>query len=217
MTIVGVVGAVRGAGLSLDPQPEVFVPYVKGGSWPSVNLIVKSTAPPRALAPSIAERIHRVDPALSPATITDMNELVARASGQPFFYARLFGVLAGCRVRAEPGRRLRRRGPRRLGEVQRDRDSQLPRRAIRRHRAPDPARNGDGRRSSRGGRRTGRVDASKTHGGVRLRRRIDRLGRHRGQRAGALGAGAGRRLHRHPARGRSAADGPVEARGGALA
>ncbi len=95
MTIVGVVGAVRGAGLSLDPQPEVFVPYVKGGSAATLNLIVKSTAPPRALAPSIAERIHRVDPALSAATITDMTELVGRASGQPFFYARLFGVLAG--------------------------------------------------------------------------------------------------------------------------
>jgi putative ABC transport system permease protein len=95
MTIVGVVGAVRGAGLRLDPQPEVFVPYVKGGARATLNLIVKSPAPPRALAPSIAERIHRVDPALSPATITDMTELVGRASGQPFFYARLFGVLAG--------------------------------------------------------------------------------------------------------------------------
>ena len=60
-----------------------------------MNLIVKAGVPPRVLAPSIAERIHRVDPSLSPATITDMTELVARASGQPFFYARLFGVLAG--------------------------------------------------------------------------------------------------------------------------
>ena len=95
MTIVGVVGAVRGAGLSLDPQPEIFVPYVKGGSRVALSLIVKSPAPPRALAPSIVERIHRVDPALSPSTITGMTDLVGRASGQPFFYARLFGVLAG--------------------------------------------------------------------------------------------------------------------------
>jgi len=95
MTIVGVVGAVRSAGLSLEPQPEVFVPYVKGGTRVAMNLIVKAGAPPRALARPIAERIHRVDPSLSPTTITDMTELVARASGQPFFYARLFGVLAG--------------------------------------------------------------------------------------------------------------------------
>ena len=95
MTIVGVVGAVRGAVLTLDPQPEVFVPYVKGGSEVTLSLIVKSTAPPRALAPAIAARIHRVDPALSASTVSDMTELVASASGQPFFYARLFGVLAG--------------------------------------------------------------------------------------------------------------------------
>jgi putative ABC transport system permease protein len=94
MTIVGIVGSVRGAGLSLDPQPEVFVPYVKGGSSPSLSLIVKATAPARWLAPAIVERVHRVDPALSPATITDMTELVSLASGQPFFYARVFGVLA---------------------------------------------------------------------------------------------------------------------------
>jgi putative ABC transport system permease protein len=94
LTVVGVVGSVRAAGLRLEPQPEVFVPYVKGGSWPSLSLIVKSSAPPRALASSIGERIHRVDASLSPATITDMSELVALASGQPFFYARLFGVLA---------------------------------------------------------------------------------------------------------------------------
>src|SRR5580704_13859960 len=94
MTIVGIVGSVRGAGLSLDPQPEVFVPYVKGGSSPSLSLIVKAAAPARSLAPAIVERVHRVDPALSPATITDMTELVSLASGQPFFYARVFGVLA---------------------------------------------------------------------------------------------------------------------------
>jgi putative ABC transport system permease protein len=95
MTVVGVVGSVRGAGLAVDAQPEVFVPYAKSGARSTVNLIVKSAAPPRGLAPAVIERIHRADALLSPATITDMTELVARAVGQPYFYARLFGVLAG--------------------------------------------------------------------------------------------------------------------------
>ncbi len=95
MTVVGVVASVRGAGLDVDPQPEVFIPYGKGGTQSMVNLIVKTTVPPRALAASITERIHRADSALSPTTITDMPALVARAVGQPYFYARLFGVLAG--------------------------------------------------------------------------------------------------------------------------
>jgi putative ABC transport system permease protein len=95
LTIVGVVGAVRGAGLNLDPQPEVFVPYAKGGSSSIVSLIVKSSVPARTLAPLVVERIHAIDPSLSPASIVEMSELVGLASGQPFFYARLFGVLAG--------------------------------------------------------------------------------------------------------------------------
>jgi len=96
LTVVGVVGSVRGAGLNVDPQPEVFVPYVRG-TMPRevVNVIVKTAMPPQALAPAIIERIHRVDATVSPTTITDMTELVARASGQPSFYARLFGLLAG--------------------------------------------------------------------------------------------------------------------------
>ena len=94
MTVVGVVGSVRGAGLGADPEPEVFFPYVKDGAWATVSLIVKGQWPTNTLAPIIVERIHRADPALSPATITDMTELVARAVGQPYFYARLFGVLA---------------------------------------------------------------------------------------------------------------------------
>jgi predicted permease len=95
LTIVGVVGSARGAGLGVDPQPEVFVPYGKSGTRSTMALIVKASVAPRTLAPAIVDRIHRADAALSPTTITDMAELVAAASGQPHFYARLFGVLAG--------------------------------------------------------------------------------------------------------------------------
>jgi hypothetical protein len=95
MTVVGIVGSVRGAGLGVDPEPEVFMPYAKSGASAEVSLIVKAATPPRVLAPAVVERVHRADAALSPATITDMTELVSRAVGQPYFYARLFGVLAG--------------------------------------------------------------------------------------------------------------------------
>jgi predicted permease len=90
MTVVGVVGSVRGAGLGVDPQPELFIPYTKAGARSTVSLIVKTTLP----ASAVTERIRRVDGALSPATTTDMDALVARASSQPYFYARVFGFLA---------------------------------------------------------------------------------------------------------------------------
>ena len=94
MTIVGIAGSVRDAGLGVEPQPEVFVPYARAPVPSTLTLIVRSVAPLQAVAPAVVQRIHRVDAELSPATITDMRELVARATGQPFFYARLFGVLA---------------------------------------------------------------------------------------------------------------------------
>jgi putative ABC transport system permease protein len=95
MTIVGVVGSVRGAGLAADPQPEVFVPYVKDGTRSTLHLIVKAPMPASALAAVVGDRIRRVDAALFATEVTDMTELIARAVGQPYFYARLFGVMAG--------------------------------------------------------------------------------------------------------------------------
>lgn len=95
LTVVGVVGSVKGAGLTVDAQPEVFVPYVRGGQMSTFTLVVKSSVATATLAPLINDAIHRADSALSPAAVTDMNELVSRAIGQPHFYARLFGVLAG--------------------------------------------------------------------------------------------------------------------------
>jgi putative ABC transport system permease protein len=94
LTIVAVVGSVRAGGLGVDPQPEVFVPFARGGAQSTVNLIVKSSAPASVLARAVVDLIHRVDAELSPSTVTTMSELVASAVGQPYFYARLFGVLA---------------------------------------------------------------------------------------------------------------------------
>jgi predicted permease len=94
LTIVGVVGSTRGAGLGVEPQPEVFVPYVKGSSEPTVALLIKANIAARGLAPMVTERVRRIDAALSAPATTDMVDVVARVVGQPYFYARVFGVLA---------------------------------------------------------------------------------------------------------------------------
>jgi hypothetical protein len=74
----------------------VFLPIAKGGagSGAFVNVIVKASAPPQALGAAVIERIHRVDNALYPTVVAPMSDLVAKTLGQPYFYARLFGVLA---------------------------------------------------------------------------------------------------------------------------
>jgi predicted permease len=94
MTVVGVVGSVRSAGLAFDPEPEVFVPYTQSATNSILSLIVKTSSPDWVLVPAIAQRLHSVDFALSPTTVTTERELVSQGLGRPLFYARLFGVLA---------------------------------------------------------------------------------------------------------------------------
>jgi hypothetical protein len=93
MTIVGVVGSVRSAGLGMEPQPEAFVPYVKAGRRSALSLIVKTTQPFSSIAATVRQRILSADPALSVPKATQMTELVDRSVSQPYFYARVFGVL----------------------------------------------------------------------------------------------------------------------------
>ena len=97
ITIVGVVGSVRSAGLALGPEAEVFVPYNQAASqsmFGIVNLVVKTSSPATVVAPAIVQRLHSVDAALTPTAVTTERELVSRGLGRPLFYARLFGVLA---------------------------------------------------------------------------------------------------------------------------
>jgi hypothetical protein len=94
MTVVGVVGSVRSAGLGLGPEPEVFVPYNQSASRYLLNLLVKTSSPQGGVVLAIGQRLHAVDSALSPTAVTTERELVSRGLGRPLFYARLFGVLA---------------------------------------------------------------------------------------------------------------------------
>jgi len=93
LTIVGVVGSVRSAGLGIEPQPEAYVPYVTGGRRAAMSLIVKTTKTPGSIASALRQRILLTDPALSVPAIAEMTELVDRSVSQPYFYARVFGVL----------------------------------------------------------------------------------------------------------------------------
>ena len=97
MTVVGVVGSVRSAGLALAPEPEVFVPYTQNASLSiitSLVLLVKTSSPQTVVVPAVVQRLHSVDAGLSPTAITTERELVSRGLGRPQFYARLFGVVA---------------------------------------------------------------------------------------------------------------------------
>ena len=85
--VVGVVGGVRYFALDRDVEPEMYLP-VSQGNFNSMDLVVRGTIPPAALAAGIRGALQRVDPSLPVATYRTMRALVDRS-----LFARRFIVL----------------------------------------------------------------------------------------------------------------------------
>lgn len=90
MTVVGVVGDVKHAGLAAAAQPHVYLPHSQE-PWGSLSFVTRTSVPPRRLASAVREQVRSLDPAL-PATITTMDEVVAGSVGLERFYALLVGL-----------------------------------------------------------------------------------------------------------------------------
>jgi predicted permease len=87
VTIVGVVGDFRNAGLALPPQPQITVLY---SQHPLVNygfkdIVTRTALEPRLLVPEIRRQLHELDPDIPFAEVQTMDELVeAQTGGQRF-------------------------------------------------------------------------------------------------------------------------------------
>ena len=206
--------SVRGAGLGLEPQPEVFVPSCAAAARRRCSLIVKSSLPhERAGA---ARRAAQSTTSMPTSRRRDADDRHRRARHRPAAVLRATVRRArGCGVRAEPRRHLRRGGARRVGAVERDRDPKLSWRAAARSRRADPARDGGARscrrscsarwaRGSCSGRVAAFVYGVESTDWIVIAR----------ERAGAVGARVRVGVRGGPARARDPADGPLEARRG---
>jgi predicted permease len=87
VTIIGVVGDFRNAGLALPPQPQITVLY---SQHPLVNygfkdIVIRTASEPRLLVPEIRSQLHELDPDMPFAEVQTMDELVeAQTGGQRF-------------------------------------------------------------------------------------------------------------------------------------
>jgi predicted permease len=91
--VVGVVGDVRYFGLDRGTDPEMYFP-LRMGDYQSVDLVVRSTIPPAALASGIRAALHRVDPTLPVAEFRTMQQLVDRSVFARRFLAMLVAAFA---------------------------------------------------------------------------------------------------------------------------
>jgi predicted permease len=97
LTIVGVVSAVRHAGVASEPRETVYRPYWQH-RLPAMWVVVQGAGPAASIAPEIRRAIARVDAALPVAGLRTGDELVAGAMAQPRFAASAMMVLGAVAV-----------------------------------------------------------------------------------------------------------------------
>jgi putative ABC transport system permease protein len=88
LSVVGVVGDVRHAGLGRDPGPEVYVPLAQHPPE-SVYLAVRTRGEPDAFAPDLRAVLRRIDPDLPLSLVRSMDQVVA----DHFTASRMAGTL----------------------------------------------------------------------------------------------------------------------------
>ncbi len=95
-TIVGIVGDVRMRGPRQATQVETYIPYWQAPEA-GINVVLKTTGDPQALAEPLRRVVKEIDPAIAVAGVQTMDGIVADSIGSSRFVATLvgvFGVLA---------------------------------------------------------------------------------------------------------------------------
>jgi predicted permease len=91
--IVGVLRDFKQDALAREVEPQMFVPFAQLPK-PSLAVVVRTASDPAALTPSVAARVHELDPDLPVYAVKTMEEVLATSSAQPKFYMLLLGGFA---------------------------------------------------------------------------------------------------------------------------
>jgi len=83
VSIIGVIGDFRNAGLARPPNPQIIVLY---SQHPRVNygfkdIVIRTASEPRLLAPEIGRQLHQLDADMPFAEVQTMDELVEQQTG----------------------------------------------------------------------------------------------------------------------------------------
>ena len=81
-TIVGVVGDVRDQALNLE-TPSLYYAIPQRGSWPLMDVVVRTQGSPKAALATIRERVHKLDTGLALANVNTMEQWLSNSAAQP--------------------------------------------------------------------------------------------------------------------------------------
>ena len=93
ITIVGVVGDVRNAGLTHPIDPHIYFPY--DGTQPfGIFLVLRADSDPRSLIPAVREQVRAIDPAQPIFNAETMDQRLADSLDSPRFNTALLSIFA---------------------------------------------------------------------------------------------------------------------------
>ena len=93
-TVVGVVGAANYRELE-RPRFDLYVPHAQAEGFDPEHFMIRTSENPRALIPALAAALSNVDPQLTAADVTTMDDVVRRVRAPWRFNMLLFGAF-GC-------------------------------------------------------------------------------------------------------------------------
>jgi len=98
-TIVGVVGSTHIGSLAEEPTPQIYVPALqRTQTYGQSRIVIRSTIPPEALAPTVRAAIWAVDPDVPAPAVEMMEDRVAADLHDPRFHSVLLGTFSLCAV-----------------------------------------------------------------------------------------------------------------------
>jgi len=93
MTVVGVVGDLRQAGLAVRPQPELFFCYLQM-SYPDMAVVLRTTHDPLRVVGALRSRVESIDKSLPVYDVTTMDQLLGEQVISHKFNMALLGLFA---------------------------------------------------------------------------------------------------------------------------
>jgi putative ABC transport system permease protein len=99
LTVIGVAGDIRSAGLGRAPQIILYAPY-RDFDYPirSISLVLRTTAAPASAARALRAAVRELDPDLALYWVSTMEQVVSQSAAGTRFMARLLASFSGLAV-----------------------------------------------------------------------------------------------------------------------
>ncbi len=92
--VVGVVGAVRHAGLNRDARPTIYVPYLQY-PFGRMSFVIRTASDPESVVQTVKRAIWKVDRGQPVYNVKTMDDLLADSAAAPRLTLVLLGIFAG--------------------------------------------------------------------------------------------------------------------------